>query len=80
MLAADGRGEDALVGAGTDAFQMGQYSHPIEYFDRLQRRMRMAPNAAEMLVVCPTNNLTSKVGYALLRYALSRPRFGVERH
>jgi hypothetical protein len=28
---------------------MGQYSHSIEYFDRLQRRVRMAPNAAEML-------------------------------
>src|SRR6266513_3110494 len=32
------------------------------------------------LVVCPTNNLTTQIECAILRYALSRPCFGVERH
>jgi hypothetical protein len=30
-------------------------------------------------VVCPTNNLTTQMEYAILRYALCGPGFGVER-
>src|SRR3989442_1484737 len=32
------------------------------------------------LVVCPTNNLTTQIEYAILRHALSCSCFGVERH
>jgi hypothetical protein len=44
----------------------------ISFLDRLI--------AFQDLVVCPTNNLTTQIEYAILGYALCGPCFDVERH
>jgi Flp pilus assembly protein TadD len=40
---------DALAGAGTAAFQMGQYARAIQYFNELPREQRANPGISSML-------------------------------
>ena len=48
ILSAEANNEDALLGAATSAFNLGQYSAALEYFDRLPEKDRDAPGVAEM--------------------------------
>jgi tetratricopeptide (TPR) repeat protein len=44
LLAADPNDEDSLTGAGQAAFELGQYVTAMEYFERLSRERREAPD------------------------------------
>jgi tetratricopeptide (TPR) repeat protein len=44
LLAADRYDEDALAGAAKAAFEIGRYSEAMEYFNRLSRERREAPD------------------------------------
>lgn len=46
LLAADRYDEEALAGAAKVAFQLGQYTDALQYFDRLPRERRDAPDLA----------------------------------
>jgi tetratricopeptide (TPR) repeat protein len=48
ILSANANNEDALLGAATSAFNLGQYSAALDYFDRLPEKDREAPGVAEM--------------------------------
>jgi tetratricopeptide (TPR) repeat protein len=48
ILSANADNEDALLGAATSAFNLGQYSAALDYFDRLPEKDREAPGVAEM--------------------------------
>jgi len=52
ILTADGRDVEALKGAGTAAFQQGQYSRAFEYFDRLPRDEAPDPKIKQMAEIC----------------------------
>jgi tetratricopeptide (TPR) repeat protein len=52
VLAADARNADALKGAGTAAFQLGQYSQAMEYFRHLPHDQVADPQIAEMATIC----------------------------
>lgn len=49
VLSFDRHDEDALAGAGTAAFQTGQYTLAIDYLNRLPRERRADPATAKML-------------------------------
>jgi tetratricopeptide (TPR) repeat protein len=46
LLAADANDEESLAGAAQCAFELGQYVTAMEYFDRLPREWREAPDLA----------------------------------
>jgi tetratricopeptide (TPR) repeat protein len=46
LLAADRYDEEALAGAAKAAFELGQYSDALQYFNRLPRERRDAPDLA----------------------------------
>jgi tetratricopeptide (TPR) repeat protein len=48
ILSANANDEDALLGAATSAFNLGQYSAALDYFDRLLEKDRDASGVAEM--------------------------------
>lgn len=48
-LSSDRRDTDALAGAGSAAFQLGQYALAIDYLNRLPREKRAEPATAKML-------------------------------
>jgi len=48
ILSANANDEDALLGAATSAFNLGQYSAARDYFDRLPEKDRDASGVAEM--------------------------------
>ena len=48
LPAANQNDEDALLGAATSAFNLGQYNAALDYFDRLPEKDRNSPGAAEM--------------------------------
>lgn len=48
VLSANNSDEDALLGAGISAFNLGQYNLALDYFDRLPEKDRTAPEIAEM--------------------------------
>jgi tetratricopeptide (TPR) repeat protein len=48
VLYANPNDEDALLGAATSAFNLGQYSAALDYFDRLPEKDRNSPEVAEM--------------------------------
>jgi len=48
-LALNMQDADALVGAGTAAFQLGKYAQALEYFDRLPAEKRSEPGVSGML-------------------------------
>ncbi|MGA7624117.1 MAG: tetratricopeptide repeat protein [Candidatus Acidiferrales bacterium] len=48
VLAADGNDEEAVAGAAQAAFELGQYSEAMQYFDRLPRERREAPDIAAL--------------------------------
>jgi tetratricopeptide (TPR) repeat protein len=48
-LVTDRHDTEALTGAGTAAFQLGQYAQASEYFDRLPKEKREAPDIAAMI-------------------------------
>jgi tetratricopeptide (TPR) repeat protein len=52
VLAAEGRDAEALKGAGTAAFQLGQYSQAVEYFNHLPRDQAGDPQVKEMIETC----------------------------
>jgi tetratricopeptide (TPR) repeat protein len=48
ILSANANDEDALLGAATSAFNLGQYSAALGYFDRLPEKDRDSPGVAEI--------------------------------
>jgi tetratricopeptide (TPR) repeat protein len=52
VLAAHPRDDEALKGAGTAAFQLGQYAQAMVYFDRLPREQAADPRIKEMIETC----------------------------
>jgi tetratricopeptide (TPR) repeat protein len=48
ILSANANSEDALLAAATSAFNLGQYSAALDYFDRLPEKDHDAPGVAEM--------------------------------
>jgi len=48
LLTHDPHDEDALAGAATAAFQLGQYAEADEYFNRLSREKASTPDLAKM--------------------------------
>jgi tetratricopeptide (TPR) repeat protein len=48
LLSANSNDEDALLGAATSAFNLGQYSAALDYFDQLPEKERVEPAIAEM--------------------------------
>jgi tetratricopeptide (TPR) repeat protein len=52
ILTVQPRDDEALKGAGTAAFQLGQYSQAIEYFDRLPHDQAADPKIKEMAEIC----------------------------
>ncbi len=60
--------------------QQFQYISSLRHsFQRHGLPMISVDTKKRELVVCPTNNLTTQIDYAILRYALLRSCFGVER-
>jgi len=48
LLSTDNQDEDALLGAGTSAFELGQYGNALGYFELLPEKDRARPEIAEM--------------------------------
>lgn len=48
LLSTDNQDEDALLGAGTSAFELSQYANALDYFELLPDKDRFAPEIAEM--------------------------------
>jgi tetratricopeptide (TPR) repeat protein len=48
LLSTDNQDEDALLGAGTSAFELGQYANALDYLEVLPEKDRAAPEIVEM--------------------------------
>jgi len=48
LLSTDNQDEDALLGAGTSAFELRQYANALDYFELLPEKDRATPDIAEM--------------------------------
>jgi tetratricopeptide (TPR) repeat protein len=48
LVAVNGEDHDALLGAATSAFELGQYELALDYFDRLPQQERQAPDIVTM--------------------------------
>jgi len=51
VLDTDRRDPDALAGAGRASFQLGDYAESVNYFNRLPRGVRVAPDVAQILPI-----------------------------